>query len=204
MTTEENKAYYSNLLIAQYSTMTKARETIALLAGEAIAEQLFTRTRDGFNLDTAVGKQLDVLGALVGVTRYIHGLNPKAYFGMPQVLLSPTPDDPNDFHGFSTQAAPDTAWYFLRYQDYNSPLGTLSDGDFRRLIKYVIGLNHMDVTLENVDALLFEHFGTTIIMTDNEDMTVTYTIAANTDQVITAITLLGALPKPAGVGIIVA
>ena len=199
MTTEELKQYYTDLLIIQYKRMPNSRATIALLAGEAIADQVILHTRDAFNLDTAVGPQLDFLGALVGQTRYVHGLALNNYFGMPK-----DGDTVNNFFGFVLQAAPNSAWYFLRYADINAPLGTLTDGDFRRLIKYFIQLNVMETSLAAIDALLWSFFPGVGKATDNGDMTITYTFTANTDPVVAAIGFLQALPKPAGVGIIIA
>lgn len=61
--------YYSNLLILQYHGKPKAKATIeastALLPSELILEVL-----NGFDIETAVGKQLDILGEYVGVNRY--------------------------------------------------------------------------------------------------------------------------------------
>lgn len=199
MTTEELKNYYTDLLIIQYKRMPNARAVVALLAGEVIAGQIMLQVRDAFNLDTAVGKQLDFLGAIVGVTRYIHGLAIKDYFGMPE-----DGDTVDDFFGFVLQTAPDSAWYFLTYPDLNAPLGTLTDGDFRRLIKYTIKLNALNTTLADIDALLWEFFPGVITPTDNGDNTITYTFSASSDPVVESLSFTENLPKPAGVGIIIA
>lgn len=62
-------SYYSNLLIMQYNGKPKAKATIeacvALLPDDLLLEMLH-----GFDIETAVGKQLDVLGEYVGVNRY--------------------------------------------------------------------------------------------------------------------------------------
>lgn len=62
-------SYYSNLLIMQYHGKPKAKATIeksvALLPDDIILDVI-----NGFNIETAVGKQLDILGEYVGVDRY--------------------------------------------------------------------------------------------------------------------------------------
>lgn len=61
--------YYSNLLIVQYNGKPKATAFIKLLTKMILANMIIMQIRDGFNWKTAVGKQLDVIGAWVGVSR---------------------------------------------------------------------------------------------------------------------------------------
>lgn len=75
MTTQELIDYYANLLILQYRDKPKALATVKALAGLALADKIAVELQDAFNLDTAVGKQLDTLGKYVGVTRYGYGFN---------------------------------------------------------------------------------------------------------------------------------
>lgn len=62
-------SYYSNLLIMQYHGKPKAKatieKTVALLPDDIILDVI-----NGFDIQTAVGKQLDILGEYVGVDRY--------------------------------------------------------------------------------------------------------------------------------------
>ena len=60
--------YLSSLLIIQYWGKQKARQTIEAIAKMFPVDIIFS-VRDAFNLDTAVGKQLDVLAKYVGVAR---------------------------------------------------------------------------------------------------------------------------------------
>lgn len=61
--------YYANLLIMQYHNKQKARDTIKA-STHAIPDELVTNVENGFNVDTAVGKQLDILGKYIGADRY--------------------------------------------------------------------------------------------------------------------------------------
>lgn len=69
MTTQEIINYYAGLLILQYRGSPNAYATIQTLVGPEIMDQLPTQVQDAFNLPTAVGKQLDILGKYIGISR---------------------------------------------------------------------------------------------------------------------------------------
>ncbi len=69
MTTQEIVNYYANLLILQYHEKPKAFATIQTLVRPVIMDQLPVAVQNAFDVDTAVGVQLDVIGKYVGVSR---------------------------------------------------------------------------------------------------------------------------------------
>lgn len=69
MTNDALIDYYAKLLIAQYIGQPKASATIMALASIFIVNQLPAQVRDGFQIGSAVGAQLDIIGKYVGVTR---------------------------------------------------------------------------------------------------------------------------------------
>lgn len=69
MTTQEIIDYYANLLILQYHEKPKAFATIQALVKGVIMDQLPTAVQNAFDINTAEGVQLDVLGKYVGVSR---------------------------------------------------------------------------------------------------------------------------------------
>lgn len=69
MTDLEIQTYYSNLLIKQFASKPKAIAHIQALAGSLIIGQVFTAVQNSYNLPTAQGVQLDVLGKYLGVSR---------------------------------------------------------------------------------------------------------------------------------------
>lgn len=75
MTNEELAEYYAKLLILQYVGKPKAFATIKQTALPFIMDQLPTQVQDAFNINTAIGVQLDVLGKYAGVTRTGYDLN---------------------------------------------------------------------------------------------------------------------------------
>lgn len=71
MATQDILNYYADLLILQYKTQPKARETIKALVTEVYSNGLLLDLIDAFNIDTAVGKQLDILGKYIGLNRTV-------------------------------------------------------------------------------------------------------------------------------------
>jgi len=62
-------AYYVNLLILQYADKPRAVATVASDAELAIMNQIPLKVKDAFDLETAIGVQLDVVGKYAGVKR---------------------------------------------------------------------------------------------------------------------------------------
>lgn len=61
--------YLSQLLIIQYRDKPKAKATIESVSQDFPVDLIFA-VRDGFSLETAVGKQLDILAKYLGTDRY--------------------------------------------------------------------------------------------------------------------------------------
>lgn len=61
--------YLSSLLILQYAQKPKAVATIEAV-GKDFPDELIFAVRDGFSIETAVGKQLDILAKYLGTDRY--------------------------------------------------------------------------------------------------------------------------------------
>ena len=61
--------YYSNLLILQYHNKPKAKATIEAVVN-LLPDELIQEVINGFDIETAKGKQLDILGEYIGVDRF--------------------------------------------------------------------------------------------------------------------------------------
>lgn len=70
-TSQEFQNYYADLLILQYKTQPKARATIQALIKELYGSGSLLDLVNGFDLDTAEGKQLDTLGKYIGLGRQV-------------------------------------------------------------------------------------------------------------------------------------
>lgn len=69
MSLESLKQYYKDLLIMQYKGKPKAEATIEALTELSLMDDLAVDLVNAFNINTAEGSQLDVIGDIVGVER---------------------------------------------------------------------------------------------------------------------------------------
>lgn len=192
--------YYINLLIIQYFTKFRARQTVGSFVKESVADHIEEAVRDGFNLDTAVGAQLDTLAAYRGAQRTVFGLNlTRQYFHMPFY----DDVDPTTGKGFAEYG--DTVdWFFLLYADANQPSYAMNDDELRRLTKFLGKTQSRFLSLKELDDILFEFFGNNVQLADNENMTITYTHSlGDPDTLFTIVDQTHNLPHGAGVRVIV-
>jgi hypothetical protein len=199
MTADEVVQYYVDLLILQYRRKPNARRTIAAFVREAVAGLLFLKLADAFNLETASGKQLDLLAKYIGLTRYYEGMEaPHDYFGFANYERL-EPQNPNGFRDYEKEAVNSRAiWFQYGFKQYASSL--LNDEDFRTLLKLKIINNTTDTTLPGIMSALRRLFGHAITLTDNADMTLAYTVNGSVIELPKSV-LEKTLPRPAGTGV---
>lgn len=201
MTVDELKEYYEDLLILQYRNGTKSRGTIGAMVGEVIADMVSQNVRDAFDLDFAVGAQLDVLGAYRGVPRTLFGFNlTKTYFEMPDH------NDPNlgTAMGFASANMSDGSitWYWLRAQDINAVAYTMNDNEYRAVIKFAVATQSSSLTLSEIDDICFDFFGAYVTLSDPGTMAIVYNDSpSDPSNLFALVNQAGLLPKPAGVSI---
>lgn len=200
MTTDDIIAYYVNLLAIQYKTQPNARGTIAALATQVVASQIYSQVLEGFAIPTAVGKQLDILADYVGAPREIFGYDPTIpYFALTD--YSQVPAANVGFADYSDIAAPIDNW--LSYTTAQTTF-VLTEGQLRQLVAYLIAVHASDHTLASIDIILQTFFGSYCALIDNEDMTITYQHQiADPSHLFLIINQINALPHPAGVQVIV-
>ena len=191
--------YYIARLIYQYSQQPNAQMLTALMVKQALADDLTTLLSQAFNIDTAVGPQLDIIGAYVGVKRNIN----------------PVPTSPNAWELYPYSGTPTTNGIGMRlynnsvnttgvwesYSAISQPATNLSDTQYRLVIKLQIILNYNDGTLASIQNYLNNLLPGYATVVDNQNMTLTYTV--NQNSIISATLLTQFLPKPMGVGITV-
>lgn len=200
-------AYYQNTLVAQYRNKPRAKATIGALVGGTgnfgiVAGAVYTAVRDGFDLDTAVGAQLDVLGEYVGATRYFFGLDLSKVF-LPLVAYSaPGVGTKPGIATYEDVPLP-PATYTMRYDDF--VLNTLQDGDYRRVLKFLAAVNSCDFAYGTLDSILYTFFSGNVNLVITGSMAMTYQhLTSDTDDLFEIIVQMGLLPAPAGVSIAVA
>ena len=74
--------FYSSILAYQYRGLPNADRQVQLWASQMIGENLAASLLTCFDVDQAVGTQLDVLGKYVGVSRNIGAPEVRPYFGL--------------------------------------------------------------------------------------------------------------------------
>lgn len=197
MTDAELEAYYSNLLIAQYSNKGNAIATIQTFVSEIVANQIIQQVEDGFNLATAIGVQLDMIAQYKGAERIQFGLNlGREFFAMPSIDDA----DPDSFKGFALAADAATLnWYFQVIEDITRP-SQLTDQDMRSFIGYLAAIQGSGFGLGEIDQILYAFFGNYVTLTDNGDMTIDYVDdPSDPSDLFKIVAYTDTLPRPAGV-----
>lgn len=188
-----NIAFYVNRLLYQYQK-TKAQDTIAILVRQELADELPAQIRDAFNVQTAIGHQLDVLGKYVGLPRTIGDPAPLEYFGFVDY------DGTGNQNGFSDYTSGENATViFFDYTYYGQRNTALSDTAYAFMIALKIVLNSNDGTLYSIQNLLATMLPGYVTVVDNRDMTLKYLVS--TAAPVSPTVLKPYLPKPMGVGI---
>lgn len=150
--------YYANLLIYQYRGMSKAYQTIQMVANQSICDGLFFALSTAFNLNTAVGAQLTIIGKIVGVPRNVFGIAPYAtYFNFTRSQGSPASV------GFNRATTPVDPDFFLRAQVQSTY--TLTDFEMLNLIKLKIIYNNTFSSFSQLKTALYKTFSGDIDIT---------------------------------------
>lgn len=198
MTTEDLISYYKALLILQYASLGNALGTVDAFIGELIQDQIIDKVRNAFDLDTAIGRQLDILGTYRGINRVVFGAAPGNFWS-----LVPYSDAlPGSYFGWAEYNDPVPSWLWEQYHDLDNVSYALSDSQMRRLIKFKALVDSWDGTLGGLDNILYLTFGAEVFLMDNEDMSIIYQhILADPDpdHLFEIAVLAGTFPNPAGV-----
>ncbi|AJY39201.1 DUF2612 domain-containing protein [Burkholderia humptydooensis] len=177
---------YTSLITSEHSDKPRFMATISALVQPLVDQMGVLQSMPGkFDLDNAVGVQLDDVGLWVGVSRKIRTPLTGVYFSFDIAGLG---FDQGTWKG---PFDPDTG------------LTILDDDTYRLVIRAKIGANHWDGTLEQSAAILNSIFDadTHVFIEDHQDMSMTIGIAGKIPPA-TFLALLsgGYIPlKPEGV-----
>ncbi|OWT69202.1 MULTISPECIES: DUF2612 domain-containing protein [unclassified Achromobacter] len=150
------------------------------------AQAVFGQMVTAYDLDSAIGKQLDAVGEWVGISRNVQTLLTGVYFSF-------------DIDGLGFDQG---VWQGPF--DPDSGVTSLDDDTYRLLIRAKIGANHWDGTLEGsaqILNLIFGGTGTYVFIQDNGDMSIDIGVAGTRPTAIFLALLTGGyIPiKPEGV-----
>lgn len=180
---------YTDLITSQHADKPKFRALVD------VGTQPFSGVIDSaramsqaFDLDVAVGAQLDVLGQWVGLSRYASVTITGVYFAWDTAAL-----------GWDQGA-------WKGPFDPSEGLAAMDDETYRLMIRAKIGSNHWDGTLPAYQSIMSQVFagsGTAAFAVDNQDMSMSvYFSGAQPSALLTGLIKGGAFPlKPAGVRI---
>jgi len=192
--------YYVNRLIFQYSEQPNAQMLTALMVKQALADDLTTLLINAFDIDTAVGPQLDIIGKYVGVPRNINPVGSSIpYWGFENYAVPPT-GNPIGFRNYA--GTTNTSGVWESYSDAAQPATNLNDDQYRLVIQLQIILNSNDGTLASIQQYLNDLLPGFVTLTDNQNMTLTYNVS-NIYTTLNISLLERFLPAPMGVGITV-
>jgi hypothetical protein len=205
MTTQDIIDYYTDLLIVQYETQPKARGTIAVYVGEALADQIINQVGDGFNFipsgpfgsDASKGEQLEILAEYRGLGRNAYGLSRTlAYWVMPVYGDAGANAD----LGFSDYGNPKPSAFWLTYDLAGAPVYTLTDSELSLLLQLKAQAQGAILSIQQVDNILYSIFGSKVGVFESGPMEITYDdLTSDTDDLFDIAVLTNSLPRPAGV-----
>ena len=198
MDTPSVVSFYTGLLIMQYASFGNAVGTVQAYVGALIQNQIISQVQSSFNLNTAIGNQLTILGTYRGVSRQIFGLSQGNFWS----LIPYTAPAPNSYYGWATYSGPAPTSKWLQYSDITAFGTSLSDTQMRRFINFKVLLNSSPLTLQAIDSILYTTFGTYVNLIDNGNMTITYqhqVADPDPDALWSVVVLANALPHPCGV-----
>lgn len=194
--------YYANLLILQYRKKERAPATIRALIKTIMLFDLIKQIENGYNIDDAVGVQLDILAKYVGAERVATGVDfSREFFGFvdynePAPYVSVT-----GLIKYDSITIPDAQ--ILEYDTDQQSAFSLNDPELRVLIKLKIAQNNSNHSTGEIDDILNMFFPGQVIFTDNKDMTVSYIFESGLGRLIEVAVSERALPKPAAVGLVI-
>lgn len=188
--------YYANLLIVQYNGKKKATATIKAVMKLVLANLLALQIRDGFDWETAVGIQLDIIGRWVGVTRFYNG---QLFYFRPWFSLinwNSTPDAAQG--GFSTYTDfNDIDGGFLDYSNIMPTQNRLNDYAYRIMIGLKIIKNNIYATCKNIDEAIWNYFKGEVYTVWDVDK-LTYCYPESLAEIIEVAKEKNVLPCPTG------
>lgn len=189
---------YKKLLIIQYADKPNALAQIELTMGKLEeVYDLALSLEQAFDLDQATGKQLDILGKIVGINRSVPFAVPKNYFGFSD---NPTTAWPMGDKFISVVAYPMKNKFEIPYST-----GELNDFTYRFFIKAQIIKNYAKGTMIDENNLSIQNaidflFNNEAYVVDNQNMSMNIYINNTFDfNMIQYIEQLDLIPRPQGV-----
>ncbi|MGO4738662.1 DUF2612 domain-containing protein [Bosea sp. 2KB_26] len=178
---------YLELITSYHRGRPKFVAMMQALVAPVVANYNLTQNMPiAYDIDGAVGAQLDVVGEWVGRSRFVTVPIPGVYFSFDDPLL-----------GFNLGV-------WKGPYDTGTGLTRLDDETYRTLLRAKIAANNWDGTLPSAKAaldIIFPDGETKLLIIDNQDMTMTFGVAGTIPSILFLVLLSqGYIPlKPEGV-----
>jgi hypothetical protein len=191
---------YPSLITSEHCNQPKYMAWIGVLSQAmqdmvAAAQQIAA----SFDVDTAVGQQLDIIGLWVGQPRVVPNVLTVPYFGFSEHSTGLADGDQFPF-GELTDPSKGAPFYNL-----GDPIGTtsvLNDAQYRTILYAAIVRNQFNGTLPELEQALFDIFDCPCTVTDTGDKSISITVSEPQSLVVQALVAnYDILPRPAGVKI---
>lgn len=178
---------YTGLITSEHADKPKFMAMVGLVAGAFVDSQNFlAEVPDDFDLDLAIGAQLDILGIWIGVSRRVN------------VPISGV------FFSWDTAGIGWDQGVWKGTTDPSSTISVLDDDTYRLVLRAKIGANNWNGSLIDAAPILSEVFGssgTYVQITDNVNMSFTVHVLGPAPSALTLALISGGyIPiKPAGI-----
>lgn len=155
---------YLTLITAQHRDKPKFAAMIKTIVEPIVAQEAFIAHLPlDFDLDQAIGVQLDQVGEWVGRTRFVRVPIANVWFAWDTA-----------YRGWEQGV-----WYQNEYAEAGG-ITRLDDDTYRTLLRAKIAANNWNGTLPAAKAaleIIFPDGATKLVITDNQDMTITFGVA---------------------------
>jgi uncharacterized protein DUF2612 len=189
-----NAATYAALITSEHNQKPNFMSMVSVVTG-AIGDvtEGIRSIEAGFNLNDAIGAQLDILGLWIGQSRVIAGVLVPGFFGFT--------DDP-EAEPFGELSNPAIGGKWFNLGDTASGNTVLSDPDYLTVLKARIVRNQSNGTLSAIENALAFIFGVPCSVIDNGTLSLVIDVKGEitpTQQAL--LTSLDILPRPSGISI---
>ena len=168
--------YFTNLLILQYKNKPRAKATIEALTRNAFSDtqnNIFPiEVQNAYDLDTATGKQLDVLGKYLGYDRMLP-IPVDNTFKYAEYDGSVNPNQ-----GYAEYEGENVTYPYAEYRYSSYDYYPISDDTYRALLKMIASLKGKPLSLGNINDALEVFNGE--IYVEEKDKELVYHILPNT------------------------
>jgi len=193
-------AYYANLLILQYRNKPNAMGTVMAIIRSLMIYDLIRAVENGYDVETSIGAQLDILAKYTGADRVATGVDfDRTYFGFVEYSEATPYTGVAGLIPYAEPNPPDAQ--FLKYDSDVQSSYRLTDSELRILVKLKIAQNNSNHSAGEIDDILDEFFPGQVIFTDNFDMTISYIFDSDIERITEIAVSQDAIPKPAAVGL---